>query len=172
GAETWGGDMTGLGGGDTWVTGSYDPDLNLLYWGTGNPAPDYNRDARPGDNLYTCSLIAVDPDTGKMKWYFQYTPHDTHDWDSSQTPVLFDETLNGKPRKFVAMANRNGFYYVLDRVTGEFVTGVPFVKVTWAKGLDKKGRPIFADASDPTKKGELIYPAVMGGADWTSPSYS
>jgi alcohol dehydrogenase (cytochrome c) len=172
GSETWGGDMTGLGGGDTWVTGSYDPDLNLLYWGTGNPAPAFNRDGRKGDNLYTCSLLAIDPDTGKMKWYFQYTPHDTHDWDSAQVPLLFDETVNGKPRKFVAMDNRNGFYYVLDRVTGEFVTGVPFVKQNWAKGIDKNGRPILEDAVDPTQKGLLIYPAVMGGADWTSPSYS
>jgi len=172
GSETWGKDMTGTGGATTWLTGSYDPELNLLYWGTGNPGPDYNRDARPGDNLYSCSLLAIDPDNGQLKWYFQYTPHDTHDWDSSQAPVLFDDTLDGKPRKFVAMANRNGFYYVLDRVTGQFVAGRPFVKVTWAKGLDEKGRPILADNIEPTSAGQLVYPAVMGGTEWTGPSYS
>jgi alcohol dehydrogenase (cytochrome c) len=171
-AKTWGGDMTGLGGGGAWVTGSYDPDLNLLYWGTGNPAPSFNRAGRPGDDLYTCSLLAIDPDTGKLKWYFQYTPHDTHDWDSAQTPVLFDATVDHKQRKFVAMANRNGFYYVLDRVTGKFAAGVPFVKVTWAKGLDESGAPILNGDPDPTPTGKLIYPAVMGGADWTAPAYS
>ncbi|HXU20918.1 MAG TPA: PQQ-dependent dehydrogenase, methanol/ethanol family [Verrucomicrobiae bacterium] len=171
-AKTWGDDMTGLGGGGTWVTGSYDASLNLLYWGTGNPAPSFNRAGRPGDNLYTCSLLAIDPDTGKMKWYFQFTPHDTHDWDSAQTPVLFDATVDHEQRKFVAMANRNGFYYVLDRVTGKFAKGVPFVKVTWAKGLDENGRPIYNGDPDPTPKGTLVYPAVMGGADWTAPAYS
>jgi alcohol dehydrogenase (cytochrome c) len=171
-AKTWGGDMAGVGGGDTWVTGSYDPGLNLLYWGTGNPAPSFSRAGRPGDNLYTCSLLAVDPDTGKMKWYFQFTPHDTHDWDSAQTPVLFDALVDHQQRKLVAMANRNGFYYVLDRGTGEFVNGVPFVKVTWAKGLDKNGQPILDGDPDPTPTGKLVYPAVMGGADWTAPAYS
>lgn len=170
-AKTWGDDMTGVGGGDTWVTGSYDPSLNLLYWGTGNPAPSFNRAGRPGDNLYTCSLLAIDPDTGTMKWYFQFTPHDTHDWDSAQTPVLFDATVNGKQRKLVAMANRNGFYYVLDRATGNFVTGVPFVNVTWAK-LDKDGRLMLNGDPDPTPDGKLVYPAVMGGADWTALAYS
>jgi alcohol dehydrogenase (cytochrome c) len=171
-AKTWGDDMTGLGGGGTWVTGSYDPSLNLLYWGTGNPAPSFNRAGRPGDDLYTCSLLAIDPDAGKMKWYFQFTPHDTHDWDSAQTPVLFDATVDHKQRKFVAMANRNGFYYVLDRATGKFAKGLPFVKVTWAKGLDENGRPVFNGDPDPTPKGTLVYPAVMGGADWTAPAYS
>ncbi|MGH9718144.1 MAG: PQQ-binding-like beta-propeller repeat protein [Candidatus Acidiferrales bacterium] len=127
GSETWGKSMKGVGGGSTWGTGSYDPDLNLIYWGTGNPAPDYNGSDRPGANLYTDSLIALDPGTGKMKWYFQFTPHDTHDWDSIQVPVLFDADVDGKPRKLVAFANRNGFYYVLDRVTGKFVAGQPFV---------------------------------------------
>jgi len=172
GSETWGPDMSGTGGATTWVTGSYDPDLNLLYWGTGNPAPDWNGKGRPGDNLYSCSLLAIDPDIGKMKWYFQYTPHDTHDWDSSQVPVLFNETVNGKPRKLVAMANRNGFYYVLDRVTGEFLAGMPYVKQTWAKGLDAKGHPIMLKNTEPSAAGQLIYPSVMGGTDWSSPSYS
>jgi alcohol dehydrogenase (cytochrome c) len=133
GSETWGKDMSGTGGGGTWGTGSYDPELNTLYWTIGNPAPDYNGHNREGENLYTNSLLAIDPDTGKMKWYFQYTPHDTHDWDSIQVPVLFDATIDGKPRKLLAQANRNAFYYVIDRVTGQFITGVPFVKETWAK---------------------------------------
>jgi alcohol dehydrogenase (cytochrome c) len=172
GSETWGKDMAGIGGGAPWGTGSYDPELNLLYWGTGNPAPDYNGHNRPGDNLYTCSLLAVDADTGKMKWYFQFTPHDTHDWDAIQVPVLFDATLDGKPRKLVADANRNGFYYVLDRVTGQFLTGVPFVKETWAKGLDSNGRPIMFPDTEPTPKGRLLYPDGHGGTNLNSPSYS
>ncbi len=172
GSETWGKDMTGTGGGGTWGSGSYDPELNLLYWGTGNPAPDYNGANRAGDNLYTNSLLAIDPDTGKMKWYFQFTPHDTHDWDAIQVPVLFDEPIDGKPRKLLAFANRNGFYYVLDRVTGKFVAGVPFVKQTWAKGLDENGRPIMLPNTEPTPKGQLVYPDGHGGTNWNSPSYS
>jgi alcohol dehydrogenase (cytochrome c) len=172
GSETWGKDMTGTGGGGTWGSGSYDPELNLLYWGTGNPAPDYNGSDRAGDNLYTNSVLAIDPDTGKMKWYFQFTPHDTHDWDAIQVPVLFDEPIEGKPRKLLAFANRNGFYYVLDRVTGKFVAGVPFVKQTWAKGLDENGRPIMLPNTEPTPKGQLVYPDGHGGTNWNSPSYS
>ena len=172
GSETWGKDPSGTGGGGTWGTGSYDPDLNLLYWTTGNPAPDYNGQNREGDNLYSNSVLAIDPDTGKMKWYFQFTPHDTHDWDSIQVPVLFDATLEGKPRKLLAQANRNGFYYVLDRVTGEFVAGVPFVKETWAKGLDSKGKPILLPDTEPTPEGRLVYPDGHGGTNWNSPSYS
>ena len=172
GSETWGNDMSGKGGASTWGTGSYDPELNLLYWGTGNPAPDYNGHNREGDNLYACSMIAIDGDTGKMKWYFQFTPHDTHDWDSIQPPVLFNGTVDGKPRKLLAQANRNGFYYVLDRVTGQFITGVPFVKETWAKGLDAKGRPIVLPNTEPTPKGQLVYPDGHGGTNLNSPSYS
>ena len=111
GRETWGGDSWKTGAGATWLTGSYDPELNLLYWGTGNPGPDWNGDSRPGDNLYTCSLLAIDAATGKMKWYFQFTPHDVHDWDANQIPVLIDANWQGRPRKLVAMANRNAFYY-------------------------------------------------------------
>lgn len=172
GSETWGKDMSGTGGAGTWGTGSYDPELNLLYWTTGNPAPDYNGQNREGDNLYSDSVLAIDPDAGKMKWYFQFTPHDTHDWDSIQVPVLFDETVDGKPRKLLAQANRNGFYYVLDRVTGEFVAGVPFVKETWAKGLDSKGRPMVLPDTEPTPEGRLVYPDGHGGTNWNSPSYS
>jgi alcohol dehydrogenase (cytochrome c) len=173
GAESWGPGAPESAGATTWNNGSYDPDLNLIYWGTGNPAPDFNDDERPGDNLYTCSLIAVDADTGKMKWYFQFSPHENHDWDSDEPPVLFDAKIDGKPRKLLGFANRNGFYYVLDRVDGKFVTGVPFVKETWAKGLDANGRPILAPNQEPTLgAGTLVYPSITGGVDWTSPSYS
>jgi alcohol dehydrogenase (cytochrome c) len=172
GSETWGPDMDGVGGGGTWGTGSYDADLNLIYWGTGNPAPDYNGASRPGDNLYSDCVIALDADTGKMKWYFQFTPHDTHDWDSIQVPVLFDGTVAGEPRKLLAFANRNGFYYVLDRTNGAFVTGTPFVTETWAKGLDENGRPIMNPNSEPTPEGTLNFPDGHGGTNWNSPSYS
>jgi alcohol dehydrogenase (cytochrome c) len=172
GSETWGKDMNGLGGGGTWGSGSFDPDLNLIYWGTGNPAPDYNGSLRPGDNLYTDCVLALDADTGKMKWHFQFTPHDTHDWDSIQVPVLFDATVDGKPRKLLALANRNGFYYVLDRVTGAFVAGTPFVTETWAKGLDKDGRPVLNPDIEPTPAGTLLFPDGHGGTNWNSPSYS
>ncbi len=172
GSETWGKDRTGTGGGGTWGTGSYDPDLNLLYWTTGNPAPDYNGQNREGDNLYTDSVLAIDPDAGKIRWYFQFTPHDTHDWDSIQVPLLFDQVVDGKPRKLLAQANRNGFYYVLDRVTGEFVAGMPFVTETWAKGLDGNGRPILLPDTEPTPAGRLVHPDGHGGTNWNSPSYS
>ena len=174
GADTWANGSWSNGGGTTWNTGSYDPETNTLYWGTGNPAPDWNGEGRMGDNLFTCSLIAVDADTGKMKWYFQFTPHETHDWDSSEPPVLFNATIDGKPRKLVALANRNAFYYVLDRVTGQFLVGVPFAKQTWAKGLDAKGRPIDYPAAqiEPSVEGTLVYPSLTGAINWTSPCYS
>lgn len=172
GSETWAGDSWKTGGGSTWLTGSFDPQLNLLYWATGNPAPDWNDDERPGDNLYTCSLLALDPADGKIKWHFQFTPHDTHDWDANQIPVLFDASINGRPRKAVALANRNAFYYVLDRETGEFLTGTPYAKQTWAEGLDAKGRPIVRPGMEPSVEGTLVYPYVGGPANWHSPSYS
>jgi alcohol dehydrogenase (cytochrome c) len=172
GSETWGKDMSGTGGASTWGTGSYDPKLNLLYWTTGNPAPDYNGHNRDGDNLYSNSVLAIDPDAGKIKWYFQFTPHDTHDWDAIQVPLLFDNTVDGKSRRFLALANRNGFYYVLNRVTGQFVAGVPFVRETWAKSLDEKGRPILLPNIEPTAEGSLVYPDGHGGTNWNSPSYS
>jgi len=173
GAETWGIGAPESAGATTWNNGSYDPELNLVYWGTGNPAPDFNDDRRPGDNLYTCSLLALDPDTGTLKWYFQFSPHENHDWDSDEPPVLFNATIDGKPRKLVGFANRNGFYYVLDRATGKFIIGVPFVKQTWAKGLDANGRPILNPDQQPTLgAGTLVYPSITGGVDWTSPSYS
>jgi alcohol dehydrogenase (cytochrome c) len=177
GSETWGGDSWKYGGASTWLTGSYDPELNLLYWGTGNPGPDYNGDVRPGDNLYSSSLLALDPDTGTLKWHFQYTPHDTHDWDGTQVPVLLDGTgatdATPRGRKLVVVPSRNGFYYVLDRQTGEFLHNKPFVKQTWAKGFDKKGRPLLHDGQEPSPEGnESVWPGVDGGHNWMSPSYN
>ena len=172
GGESWTGDSWKSGGAPTWVTGSYDPELNLLYWGTGNPAPDYNGDTRRGDNLYSDCLLALDPDTGKVRWHFQFTPHDLHDWDSNQVPVLIDTLWAGKPRKLVAQANRNAFFYVLDRETGEYLHGEAFARQTWAKGLDARGRPVLAEHGEPTPEGTLVYPGFMGGTTWFSPTYS
>ena len=172
GHETWSGDSWKRGGGSIWLTGSYDPDLNLTYWGTGNPAPDWNADVRLGDNLYTDSVIALDPDTGELKWHFQFTPHDEWDWDAVQIPVLVDREWEGKQRKLMLWANRNGFFYVLDRETGEFLHGKNFVEVTWAKGLDENGRPIRVPGASPTPEGTRVSPAVQGGTNWYSPAYS
>jgi len=171
GHETWAGDSWKTGGGPTWVTGAYDPELNLIYWGTGNPGPDWNGDSRGGDNLYTCSLLAVDADSGKMRWHFQFTPHDVHDWDATEIPVLLDAEVRGAHRKAVAMANRNAFFYLLDRSTGEFLLGTPYAKQTWAKGLDEKGRPMRLPNTDPTEEGTLVYPSLQGATNWFSPSY-
>jgi alcohol dehydrogenase (cytochrome c) len=173
GHETWGdGDGWRTGGAPTWVTGTFDPQLNLLYWGTGNPGPDIDGDNRPGDNLYSCSLLALDPDTGKLRWHFQHTPHDVHDRASNQIPVLLDLELGGRLRQVVVQANRNGFYYILDRVTGEFLLGTPFAPMNWAKGLDAKGRPIVDPAATPTAAGTLVLPGMGGATNWFSPTYS
>ncbi len=172
GHETWSGESWKTGGGATWVTGSYDPDLKLVYWGVGNPGPDWNGDVRPGDNLFTCSLVALDGDTGRLRWYFQFTPHDTHDWDATHVPVLFNGEIGGRQRKLVTIANRNAFYYVLDRSTGEFLAGRAYAKQTWAHGLDARGRPIRAPDSEPTEKGALIWPNLNGATIWFSPSYN
>jgi alcohol dehydrogenase (cytochrome c) len=170
GHETWAGDSWKQGGGSVWVTGSYDPDLNLTYWGIGNPGPDWNGDRRSGDNLFSESVVALDPDTGGLKWHFQFTPHDEFDYDSTQVPVLADIPWQGRPRKAMLWANRNGFMYVLDRTTGEFLSGKPFVKVNWTSGLDEKGRPM--QVLSPAPGGTLIYPGNQGGTNWYSPSYS
>jgi alcohol dehydrogenase (cytochrome c) len=154
------------------VTGAYDPELDLLYWGTGNPGPDFIGEVRRGDNLYSESLIALDPDTGELEWYFQFLPHDVHDYDSTQVPVLLDAALEGEPRKLLLFPNRNGFYYVLDRVTGEFLVGKPFARQTWAIGLDEDGRPIENPETIPSTDGALVYPDDDGAANWYSPTYS
>ena len=172
GHDTWKGDAWKTGGGSTWVSGTYDPELKLVYWGVGNPGPDWNGDSRVGDNLYTCSLVALDADTGKLRWHFQFTPHDEHDWDATEIPVLINATVRGQQRKLIAMANRNGFYYLLDRITGEFLLGTPYAKQTWAKGLDDSGRPLLLPNSAPSVQGTLVYPSLQGVTNWFSPSYS
>ena len=150
GAETWGGDQPTwmTGGGPTWVTGSYDPELDLLYWTTGNPGPDFNGDVRPGDNLYTNSVLALDPDDGRLRWHYQWTPHDVWDYDGVNEVILADLTVRGRPTKALVHADKNGHYYVLDRATGRFLAGRPFTRVTWAKGLDSlTGRPMLDSAA-------------------------
>ena len=170
--RTWEGDSWRTGGAPTWITGSYDPELNLVYWGTGNPGPDYNGGVRVGDNLYSDSVVALDADTGEMEWYFQFTPHDIHDWDAVQIPVLADAMFDGRERKLMLWPNRNGFYYTLDRETGEFLVGKPFAKQTWAEGLDKNGRPIRRPNTAPSVEGTVVSPPAGGAANYWSPSYS
>jgi alcohol dehydrogenase (cytochrome c) len=168
GSETWTGDTWKTGGGSVWLTPSYDAALNLTYWGIGNPGPDWNAELRPGDNLYTDSVIALDADTGALKWHFQFTPNDTYDYDSVQVAVLADVSWRGAPTKTMMWANRNGFFYVLNRETGAFLSGAPFVKVNWASGLDAKGRPI----ATPQPPGQPTWPGNQGGTNWYSPSFS
>ncbi|HZT28762.1 MAG TPA: PQQ-dependent dehydrogenase, methanol/ethanol family [Bryobacteraceae bacterium] len=169
--QSWSGNSADVGGAPTWMTGTYDPDTNTIFWPTGNPGPDYDGSTRQGDNLYSCSVLALDPETGRMKWYFQFTPHDTHDWDATETPVLVDAAFRGKQRKLLIQANRNSFFYVLDRENGEFLLGKPFAKQTWAKGLDDKGRPMVIPNTDPTPAGNYVCPDASGGTNWASPSY-
>ena len=172
GNETWKNDAWKTGGGSVWVTGSYDPQLNLTYWGIGNPGPDWNGDPRPGDNLYSDSVVALDPDTGKLKWFYQFSPHDEFDYDSVQVPVLADMQWQGSQRKVMLWANRNGLFYVLDRTTGQFLMGKPFVEVNWMNGFDEKGRPMRVSGKTPTAEGTLITPGNQGGTNWYSPSFS
>ena len=172
GSETWSGNAWKTGGGPTWTNGSFDPELDLIYWGTGNPAPDWYGDERPGDNLYTASVIALEADTGKLDWHFQFTPHDTHDWDANQIPVLASGEYQGQKRQVLLWGNRNGFFYVLDRKTGEFLLAKAFVRQTWTEGMDDQGRPILKPGIEPSEKGSLVYPGNQGGTNWYSPSYS
>ncbi len=171
GHETWANDSWKTGGAPAWLTGSYDPQLNLIYWPTGNPAPDMFGESRPGDNLYSNSMLALAADGGTLKWYFQFTPHDLHDYDSNQIPVLVDADWNGQPRKLLIQANRNGFLYVLDRTNGEFLSAAPLGNVTWAKGIGANGRPILNANALPTLAGNVICPGAMGLTNWFSPSY-
>jgi len=169
GHDTWPADGWEHGGASVWTTGSYDPELNLTYWGIGNPGPDFNAAQREGDNLYSDSVVALDADTGKVKWHFQFTPNDPYDYDSTQVPVLVDANWNGSPRKLMLWGNRNGFFYVLDRATGRFLLGRPFTKVNWASGLNPTtGRPILT----PQPPGQPTFPGPAGATNWYSPSYS
>ncbi len=171
GNESWPGDSYLHGGGATWMPGTFDPDLNTLYWGTGNPAPDFDGSIRPGDDLYTSSLLALDPDTGTLKWYFQFSPHDLYDYDAVQTPVIVNARFKGQPRKLIVTANRNGFLYILDRTDGKFLFAKPFMNTqNWAKGLDENGRPIPAGLT-PDENGVHVCPANGGATNWYSPSY-
>ena len=172
GGDTWSGDSWKQGGASPWLTGTYDPELNLIYWGTGNPAPMFYGDEREGDNLYSNSIVALDADTGELEWYYQFTPHDTRDWDSAQIPVLADLPFDGSERKLLLTANRNGFFYVLDRTNGELLLAKPFVNTTWAKEIGDDGRPVELPDARPTEQGTLICPDVEGATNWMSPSFS
>ncbi len=172
GSETWSGDSWKTGGAPTWMTGTYDPQLDLLYWGTGNPAPDLYGEDRLGDNLYSNCVLALDPDTGELKWHFQFTPHDLHDWDANEVSVLLDLEMDGKPRKLLVQANRNGFYYVLDRVDGQFLLAKPIARVTWASGIGPDGRPQVLPNTSPTPDGNYQCPGMGGGPNWMAPSYN
>ncbi|MGH9469496.1 MAG: PQQ-dependent dehydrogenase, methanol/ethanol family [Terriglobia bacterium] len=172
GSSSWPGNLYLHGGGTTWMPGTYDPELNTIYWGTSNPCPDFDGSVRPGDDLYTDCVLALDPDTGKLKWYFQFTPHDLYDYDAVETPVLVDASYKGRPRKLLLEANRNGFVYVLDRTTGEFLSATRFgERLNWAKGIDAHGRPIRTGVQ-PTAAGTRVCPGLAGATNWYSPSYN
>lgn len=170
GSETWSGDSFKIGGGGTWGIGSYDAELNLVYWGVGQPYPDYDGDAREGDNLYTDSVIALDADTGKLRWHFQYTPHDMWDWDGINELVFADLDIQGRSVKAMLHADRNGHLYALERATGKFLYAKPFVRVTWTKGFDADGRPMFDPAAFPTYEGVTVCPGAAGGKEWNAMS--
>jgi len=172
GGDTWLKDSAQHGGGPTWITGTYDPDLNLVYWGTGNPSPLYFGDKRAGDNLFTNCLLAINPDSGALVWWYQFTPHDTHDWDSNHVPVLADLEFGGVARKVVMVANRNGFFYVLDRTNGTFLLGKEFVHQTWAKSIGADGRPVLLPNSEPTAQGTMTCPDFFGATNFMSPSFN
>jgi PQQ-dependent dehydrogenase (methanol/ethanol family) len=173
GSETWGGKAIAHGCAATWLTGSADPELGVIYWPTGNPCPDYNGGERTGDNLYANSVIALDAGTGRLRWHFQFTPHDLNDWDATETPLLVDAVFRGQPRKLLLHGDRNGFFYVLDRTNGAFLLGEPFIKnLTWASGLDSRGRPILVPGQEPSPEGTRTCPAVTGATNWPSPSFN
>ena len=171
GNETWAGDSWQRGGASIWVTGAYDRELNLVYFGIGNPGPDYYGDSRRGDNLYSDSIVALDADTGTLRWHYQFTPHDVHDWDSTQVPVLADLTIGGQPRKVVMFANRNGFYYTLDRATGRVIVAKPFVLTTWAKEIGRDGRPVTLPGHTPNEEGATTCPDISGGTNFWPPAF-
>ena len=175
GMETWGNeDAARHGGGNVWIPGAYDPNTHLYIFGTGNPTPAYtNPPGRNGDNLFTCTIVAVNVDTGKMAWYYQVNPHDTHDWDSTETPIIVDGEFNGKPRKMVLHADRNGYFYTLDRLTGEHLVTSKFSEIAnWAKSVDAQGHPIRDPEKDSTVPGSLVSPNNGGATNWPPPAYS
>ncbi len=172
GRETWKGDSWKTGGAPAWMTGTYDPELNLIYWPTGNPAPSNYGGERRGDNLYSNSMLALDADSGKLKWYFQFTPHDLYDYDATQIPILLDANWDGHPRKLLVQANRNGFFYVLDRTDGKFLSAKPFGTVTWATGIGEDGRPIANTSLKTSPEGTRVCPGALGMTNWYAPSYS
>jgi alcohol dehydrogenase (cytochrome c) len=172
GSSSWPGDIYLHGGGTTWMPGTFDPELNTLYWGTSNPSPDFDGGPRPGDDLYTDCVLALDPDTGKLKWFFQFTPHDLFDYDAAETAVLVDGAFRGESRRLLVEANRNGFVYLLDRANGKFLSATRFVeKLNWAKGIDVSGRPV-PSGIIPTAAGTRICPGLAGATNWFSPSYN
>ena len=172
GSDSWPGTAYLHGGGTTWMPGTFDPELNTVFWGTSNPAPDFDGDTRPGDDLYTDCVLALDADTGKMKWHFQFTQHDLYDYDATETPVIVNAELQGEPRKLLVEANRNGFFYILDRTNGRFLSAARFAeKLNWAKGIDANGRPILTGVA-PTKKGTRVCPGFAGATNWYAPSYN
>ena len=172
-SETWVGRALEHGCAATWLTGTYDSETETVFWPTGNPCPDFNGDERKGDNLYSDSVLALDPKTGKLKWHFQFTPHDLHDWDSTETPMVVDAMYGGEMRKLLLQGNRNGFFYVLDRTNGKFLSASPFVhRLTWAKGIAGNGRPILAEGWEPTVEGTKVCPSMDGASNWMSTSYN
>lgn len=172
GSQSWPGKSYLHAGGTTWMPGTYDPELGILYWGTSNPSPDFDGAVRPGDDIYTDSVVALDPDTGKLKWYFQFTPHDLFDYDAVETPVLVDAKFQDQPRKLLVQANRNGFLYILDRATGKFLSAAPFAqKLNWASGIDAQGKPIRTGV-EPSAGGTLVCPGYAGATNWNAPSFN
>ncbi len=174
GSDTWpqNSDAIQHGGGMTWLTGTYDPELNLLYWGTANPNPVLDGSTRPGANLFTCTIVALNPDTGKLVWYFQASPHDVHDWDAVQTPVLVNADFHGQPRKLLLQASRNGYYFVLDRTNGKNLLSVPYAEINWSAGVNAKGQPIAKVEKYPSPAGTLVEPDTIGATNWMAPSFS
>jgi PQQ-dependent dehydrogenase (methanol/ethanol family) len=172
GSDTWEGESWKHGSAGTWLTGTYDPELNTLYWPVGNPGPDTNGDVRKGDNLFSCSVLALDPETGRRKWHYQFTPNDTHDWDATEDLILVDRPYRGTRRKLLLQADRNGVFYVLDRTNGTFLSAAPFVRADWVSGWDKAGRPVTTPNWRATPEGSTVFPAVGGGSNFQAPSYS
>jgi alcohol dehydrogenase (cytochrome c) len=169
--DTWTGAAWKTGGAPTWTVGAYDAQEDVIFWGTGNPSPNFQGSVRPGDNLFSNSVVAIEAKTGRLKWYFQFTPADEHDWDSNQQPILADIDWQGRKRSVVLWANRNAFFYALDRKTGEFLFAKPFVKQTWNLGFDAQGRPRVAGSARPSAAGTLVWPAIMAATNWWPPSY-